>query len=87
MLRDQVHPVWSASARVVEIWLRNNPAQNPTVNSRVQARNQAASRQVDPLVTPCVIAKEVPACSPSKIKKTEQLESAAWSEPAAGAWR
>jgi hypothetical protein len=74
MLLDHIHNVWNASARVVEIWLQNNPAQNPAANQQVQAQTQATSRQVDPLATPGVIAKEVLTYSPTKIKKPEKAE-------------
>lgn len=74
MLIDHMHAVWSASARVVEIWMQNNPTQNPSVNQQVQQQNQAASRYVDPLATPGVVAKEVLTYSPTRIKKTEKPE-------------
>jgi hypothetical protein len=53
MLLDQIHLVWSASARVVEIWLMNNPAQNQT-----QIQNLAQNRNQDPTAIPGVLAKE-----------------------------
>lgn len=74
MLIDHMHAVWSASARVVEIWMQNNPAQNPGVNQQIQAQSQAASRNADPMATPGVIAKEVLTYSPNRIKKTEKPE-------------
>lgn len=74
MLIDHMHAVWSASARVVEIWMQNNPAQNPGVNQQIQAQSQAANRSVDPTATPGVIAKEVLTYSPNRIKKTEKPE-------------
>lgn len=74
MLLDHIHSVWSASARVVEIWMQNNPTQNPGVNQQVQTQNQAAGRNVDPLATPGVVAKEVLTYSPTRIKKTEKPE-------------
>ena len=74
MLMDHIHSVWSASARVVEIWLQNNPAQNPTANQQLLAQHQAANRNTDPLATPGVMAKEVLTYSPTKIKKTEKPE-------------
>lgn len=74
MLIDHMHAVWGASARVVEIWLQNNPAQNPSVNQQVLVQNQAANRNVDPASTPGVIAKEVLTYSPNRIKKTEKPE-------------
>jgi hypothetical protein len=74
ILMEHMTAVWSASARVVEIWMQNNPAQNPAVNQQVQMQNQAASRAVDPMATPGVIAKEVLTYSPSQIRKTEKPE-------------
>lgn len=74
MLMDHMTAVWSASARVVEIWMQNNPSQNPSVNQQIQAQSQAASRDIDPLNTPGVIAKEVLTYSPNRIKKTEKPE-------------
>jgi len=71
MLMEHISSVWSASARVVEIWLQNNPSQNQAAN---QAQLQAATRNVDPLATPGVIAKEALTYSPSKIRKTEKPE-------------
>lgn len=74
ILMDHMTAVWSASARVVEIWMQNNPTQNAAANQQVQAQAQANSRQVDPLATPGVIAKEVLTYSPTQIKKTEKPE-------------
>jgi hypothetical protein len=74
MLLDHIHSVWNASARVVEIWLQNNPTQNPAVNQQVLAQSQAAGRNADPVATPGVIAKEVLTYSPTKIKKAEKPE-------------
>lgn len=74
LLMDHMQAVWSASARVVEIWLQNNPTQNPAVNQQVQAQSQAASRHTDPLAAPGVVAKEVLTYSPTKIKKPEKPE-------------
>lgn len=71
MLLDQIHSVWSASARVVEIWLMNNPAQNQTQN---QIQNLAQNRNQDPTAIPGVLAKEALTYSPSKIRKTEKPE-------------
>lgn len=71
MLLDQIHLVWSASARVVEIWLMNNPAQNQTQN---QTQNLAQSRNQDPTAIPGVLAKEALTYSPSKIRKTGKPE-------------
>jgi hypothetical protein len=69
ILLDQIQSVWSASARVVEIWLMNNPAQNQT-----QIQNLAQNRNQDPTAIPGVLAKEALTYSPSKIKKTEKTE-------------
>ena len=74
LLIDHMHAVWSASARVVEIWMQNNPAQNPTASQQVQAQTQATNRSVDPLATPGTIAKEVLTYSPTKIKRPEKPE-------------
>jgi hypothetical protein len=71
MLLEQIHLVWSASARVVEIWLMNNPAQNQTQN---QIQNLAQNRNQDPTAIPGVLAKEALTYSPSKIRKTEKPE-------------
>jgi len=69
MLLDQIHLVWSASARVVEIWLMNNPAQNMTQN---QTQILAENSNRDPAAVPGVLAKEVLTYSPSKIRKNEK---------------
>lgn len=74
MLLDHIHSVWSASARVVDIWLQNNPAQNPSVNQQVQLQAQTDKRFADPLAAPGVIAKEVLTYSPTQIRKTEKPE-------------
>lgn len=74
ILMDHMTAVWSASARVVEIWMQNNPAHNPVANQQVQTQIQASSRQVDPVATPGVVAKEVLTYSPTQIKKTEKPE-------------
>lgn len=74
MLLEHIHSVWSASARVVDIWLQNNPAQNPSVNQQAQVQNQIANRMTDPLAAPGVVAKEVLTYSPTQIKKTEKPE-------------
>ena len=71
MLLDQIHLVWSASARVVEIWMMNNPAQNPVQN---QLQNLAQTRNQDPRAVPGVLAKEALTYSPSKIRKIEKPE-------------
>jgi len=69
MLLEQIHLVWSASARVVEIWLMNNPPANQT-----QIQNLAQTRNQDPRAVPGVLAKEALTYSPSKIRKTEKPE-------------
>ncbi len=74
MLMEQFQAVWSASARVVEIWMQNNPAQNPGASQQMQAQIQAASRQADPMAAPGAIAKEALTYSPTRIKKTEKPE-------------
>ncbi|MFN4004250.1 MAG: hypothetical protein ACK4MJ_03875 [Hylemonella sp.] len=74
LLIDHMHAVWSASARVVEIWLQNNPTQNPTVNQQAQAQVQASNRNVDPLATPGLIAKETLTYTPNRVRKTEKPE-------------
>ncbi len=74
MLMEQFQAVWSASARVVEIWMQNNPAQNPGVSQQIQAQVQAANRQADPMATPGAMVKEVLTYSPTRIKKTEKPE-------------
>jgi len=74
MLLEHIHSVWSASARVVDIWLQNNPAQNPSVNQQAQVQNQTANRMTDPLAAPGMVAKEVLTYSPTQIKKTEKPE-------------
>lgn len=72
MLMDHIHNVWSASARVVEIWLQNNPAQNQ--NAQLVQQQAAANRNTDPLAAPGNVAKEVLIYSPTKIKKPEKAE-------------
>lgn len=74
LLMDHMTAVWSASARVVEVWLQNNAAQNPAVSQQVQAQSQAINRQVDPMASPGVVAKEVLTYSPTQIRKTEKPE-------------
>jgi hypothetical protein len=69
MLLDQINLIWSASARVVEIWLMNNPAQNLTQN---QTQILAENSNRDPAAVPGVLAKEVLTYSPSKIRKNEK---------------
>lgn len=74
MLMDHIHNVWSASARVVEIWLQNNPAQNQSTQQVQQQQLAAANRNTDPLAAPGNVAKEVLTYSPTKIKKPEKAE-------------
>jgi hypothetical protein len=74
MLMDHMHAVWSASARVVEIWMQNNPDQNTAAQQQNQVQNQVTNRQVDPVAAPGVMAKEVLTYSPSRIKKPEKTE-------------
>ena len=74
VLMDHMTAVWSASARVVEIWMQNNPAHNPVANQQAQSQVQATNRQVDPVATPGVIAKEVLTYSPTQIRKTEKAD-------------
>ena len=69
MLLEQINLIWSASARVVEIWLMNNPAQNLTQN---QTQILAENSNRDPAAVPGVLAKEVLTYSPSKIRKNER---------------
>jgi hypothetical protein len=71
VLIEQIHSLWSASARVVEIWLMNNPAQNQT---QLQIQNLAEARNQNPAAIPGVLAKEALTYSPSKIKKTVKPE-------------
>jgi len=74
MLIDHMAAVWGASARVVEIWLQNNPSQNRAGNPQVLVQLQAASRQVDPMAAPGTITKESLTYSPTQIRKTEKPE-------------
>jgi hypothetical protein len=67
VLLDQIHSVWDASARVVEIWFMNNPLQIQN-----QAQTLAQNRNQDPQASPGVLAKEALTYSPSKIRKNEK---------------
>lgn len=69
LLLDQIHSVWNASARVVEIWFMNNPLQIQTQN---QAQTLAQNRNQDSSAVPGVLAKEALTYSPSKIRKNEK---------------
>lgn len=70
MLIEHVHSMWRASARVVELWLMNNPGQNQTSN---QVQNLAEARNQDPTAIPGLLAKEALTYSPRKIKKPENI--------------
>ncbi|MFO6420729.1 hypothetical protein ACLBKS_11045 [Hylemonella sp. W303a] len=74
MLTRHIASVWSASARVVEIFLQNQPNQNPTVQQQAQTPVQATNRQVDPLNAPGDVAKEVLTYSPTQIKEPGKVE-------------
>lgn len=74
MLMDHIHNVWSASARVVEIWLQNNPTQNQSIQQVQQQQQAVANRSTDPLAAPGNVAKEVLTYSPTRIKKPEKAE-------------
>lgn len=69
VLLDQIHSVWDASARVVEIWFMNNPLQ---IQNQNQIQTLAQNRNQDPQATPGVLAKEALTYSPSKIRKNEK---------------
>jgi hypothetical protein len=69
LLLDQIHSVWDASARVVEIWFMNNPLQ---IQSQNQAQTLAQNRNQDSKEIPGVMAKEALTYSPSKIRKNEK---------------
>lgn len=71
ILMEHITAIWSASARVVEIWMQNNPAQSPVANQQAQTQVQATNRHVDPLAAPGDISKEVLTYSPTEIKKVE----------------
>lgn len=66
LLIEHIHALWTASGRVVEIWLMNNPGQN-------QTQNLAESRNQNPSEIPGVLAKEALTYSPSKIKKPDSI--------------
>lgn len=74
ILSRHLASVWSASARVVEIFMQNHPAQSPVAQQQAQTPVQATSRQVDPVNTPGDIAKEVLTYSPTQIKGPGPLE-------------
>lgn len=74
MLSRHIASVWSASARVVEIFLQNQPNQNPTVQQQAQTPVQATNRQVDPLNAPGDVVKEVLTYSPTHIKEPGKAE-------------
>ena len=74
VLMDNLQAAWTASAKVVEIWLQNNPGQNPSATQQVQAQTQASNRTVDPLAAPGQISKQVLTYTPQQVKKTEKAE-------------
>jgi hypothetical protein len=74
MLSRHIASVWSASARVVEIFMQNHPAQSPAVQQQVQTPVQATNRQVDPLNAPGDVAKEILVYSPTQIKEPGKTE-------------
>jgi hypothetical protein len=74
VLMDNLQAAWTASAKVVEIWMQNNPAQNPNATQQVQAQAQVSNRTVDPLSAPGQIGKQVLTYSPQQVKKTEKTQ-------------
>lgn len=74
VLMENLQAAWTASAKVVEIWLQNNPAQNPGAAQQVQAQTQATNRTVDPLAAPGQISKQVLTYTPQQVKKTEKAQ-------------
>ena len=74
VLMDNLQAAWTASAKVVEIWLQNNPSQNPSATQQVQAQTQATNRTVDPLAAPGLISKQVLTYTPQQVKKTEKTQ-------------
>ncbi len=74
VLSRHLASVWSASARVVEIFMQNHPTHSPVAQQQAQTSVQATSRQVDPLNAPGDIAKEVLTYSPTQIKGPGPLE-------------
>lgn len=74
VLSRHIASVWSASARVVEIFMQNHPAQSLAAQQQAQTPVQATNRQVDPLNAPGDIAKEVLTYSPTQIKEPGKAE-------------
>jgi hypothetical protein len=74
MLSRHIASVWSASARVVEIFMQNHPAQSPSAQQQAQTSVQATNRQIDPLNAPGDVAKEVLTYSPTQIKEPGKTE-------------
>ena len=74
VLSRHLASVWSASARVVEIFMQNHPTQSPAVQQQAQAPVQATNRHVDPLNAPGDIAKEILTYSPTQIREPGKLE-------------
>jgi hypothetical protein len=74
LLSRHLAAVWSASARVVEIFMQNQPTQSPTLQQQVQAQVQAANRHIDPLNAPGEVEKEVLTYSPTQIKEPGKTE-------------
>jgi hypothetical protein len=74
MLSRHIASVWSASARVVEIFMQNHPAQSPAVQQQAQSPVQATNRQVDPLNAPGDVVKEILVYSPTQIKEPGKTE-------------
>lgn len=74
VLMDNLQAAWTASAKVVEIWLQNNPGQNPAATQQVQAQTQAINRVVDPMAVPGQLGKQVLTYTPQQVKKTEKPE-------------
>ncbi len=70
MLMEHMQNIWSASAKVVEVFLMNNQGLNQN-QARVQSMNQTRSQ--DPVAQPGVIARENLTYSPSKVKKNEEI--------------
>jgi len=74
VLMDNLQAAWTASAKVVEIWLQNNPGQNPAATQQVQAQTQAINRAVDPIAAPGQLGKQALTYTPQQVKKTEKPE-------------
>lgn len=74
VLMDNLQAAWTASAKVVDIWMQNNPSQNPTATQQVQAQTQVTNRIVDPLAAPGEISKQALTYTPQQVKKTEKTQ-------------